>query len=162
MQDSGIPASSLQNLQDIVLPAPVPWWPPAPGWYVLAALIVLAISWYGFHAIRRYHRNRYRRAALTTLNELQASGDASACRDIPELLKRTALAVYPRSEVASISGEDWLSFLEQHAGKSRLDKAAGALLQRAAYQPEPLNEAEVSLLFASAGEWIKHHSNQPC
>ena len=31
-------AGSLQNLNDIVVPEPVAWWPPAPGWYEVKAL----------------------------------------------------------------------------------------------------------------------------
>ena len=40
MNDSG----SLQNLNDIVIPDPVAWWPPAPGWYVLAAILLIIFT----------------------------------------------------------------------------------------------------------------------
>ena len=40
--------TSLERLHDIVLPPPVPWWPPAPGWYwvmgLLGALLLL-VEW---------------------------------------------------------------------------------------------------------------------
>ena len=42
MNDPG----SLQNLNDIVLPAPVPWWPLAPGWWVLIGLIPIVGFWW--------------------------------------------------------------------------------------------------------------------
>ena len=35
MNDPG----SLQNLNDIVVPGPVAWWPLAPGWYLLLAVL---------------------------------------------------------------------------------------------------------------------------
>ena len=45
MNDPG----SLQNLNDIVVPGPVAWWPPAPGWYVLAAFALAGLAWLGWH-----------------------------------------------------------------------------------------------------------------
>ena len=41
MSDPG----SLQNLHDIVVPGPAAWWPPAPGWYVLAAVALSVGEW---------------------------------------------------------------------------------------------------------------------
>jgi hypothetical protein len=105
-----------------------------------------------------YRRNRYRRAALGALNSLKDSNDSSAWRELPGLLKRTALAVYPRAELAASSGDDWLDFLQAHAGKSRLDPLTGVLLQRAAYEQEELSDEEISILYSSTQEWIKHHS----
>lgn len=37
--------TSLDRLHDLVLPSSVPWWPPAPGWYGVLGLLVLAVAW---------------------------------------------------------------------------------------------------------------------
>ena len=37
--------SSLDNLFDIVVPPPVSWWPPAPGWYVVGGLAIALAVW---------------------------------------------------------------------------------------------------------------------
>ena len=33
----------LDQLEPLITPAPVAWWPPAPGWWVVAALIPIAL-----------------------------------------------------------------------------------------------------------------------
>ena len=35
MNDAALP------LRDLRLPEPVGWWPPAPGWWILAAIVVV-------------------------------------------------------------------------------------------------------------------------
>ena len=37
--------TSLEHLFDIVTPPPVPWWPPAPGWVVVAGIICVLAVW---------------------------------------------------------------------------------------------------------------------
>jgi len=32
--------TSLENLYDIAMPPPIPWWPLAPGWYVVGGVLV--------------------------------------------------------------------------------------------------------------------------
>jgi uncharacterized membrane protein len=81
--------ASLDNLREIILPPPVPWWPPAPGWWLLFAAIALTALAFAFRLFRRWRVNAYRRAAL---RELAVAGDVSA---IAEILKRTALVAYP-------------------------------------------------------------------
>lgn len=100
--------TSLDRLHDIVLPAPVPLWPPAPGWYVVL-LLALALVFILIHRVwSRYRANAYRRAAL---RELALASDAAA---IAELLRRTALAIAPRPTIAEMSGTAWPTWLAQH------------------------------------------------
>ena len=95
-------ATSLDRLHDIVLPPAVPWWPPAPGWYLLLALILVVAAVLGGRIWQRWRANAYRRAALRELQTLQ---DAPA---IAELLRRTARAVVLRPVGAATTGAAWV------------------------------------------------------
>lgn len=164
MMNSPDPAS-LQNLNDIVLPAAVGWWPWATGWYVLSGLLLIALAWLGYRSLRRWIDNRYRRAALRELQSL-AEGmhdpeerDAKL-RQIPILLKRTALAVYPRSQVASLSGKDWFRFLNSTVKNPLFNQSTASILNKISYSCGELNaidpDATTALLNASR-HWLKKH-----
>ena len=45
--------------------------------------------------------------------------DARSTREINIILKRVALAVWPRQEVAPLYGEEWAAFLDGSCGRSR-------------------------------------------
>ena len=89
--------ASLDNLRDIVEPPPIPWWPPAVGWWVLLGLVVVMAAVVGLLAWRKWRAGAYRRAALS---ELESAHGMAA---IAETLKRTALAAFPRTDVAALS-----------------------------------------------------------
>jgi hypothetical protein len=63
--------ASLQNLNDIVLPATVGWWPLATGWYVLIGFLLIVIAWLSYRSLKLWIKNRYRRAALRELQVLE-------------------------------------------------------------------------------------------
>ena len=89
--------ASLQNLNDIVLPPGIDWWPLASGWYMLIGLLLIALVSFIYRSLQRWKNNRYRRAALYELqlleNGLKSPGERDASlRQIPVLLKRTALS----------------------------------------------------------------------
>jgi hypothetical protein len=98
-------AASLDRLHDIVLPHALPWWPLAPGGYLLLAALLAACVMLGRRAWRRWRANAYRRAALGELPTLQ---DGAA---IAALLRRTALAIAPREAVAAAIGAEWPRWL---------------------------------------------------
>ena len=89
--------TSLQNLRDIAEPAPVPWWPPAVGWWILFVIVAAAVIWIALRAWRRWQANAYRRAALEELRS------ATNQVEIAKILKRVALCAFPRTDVASLT-----------------------------------------------------------
>src|SRR5262249_7757285 len=56
--------ADLSQLADIVVPASVAWWPPAPGWWVVAEALLIVAAIAIHQAVVRYRRNAYRRVAL--------------------------------------------------------------------------------------------------
>lgn len=150
----------LAQLRDIHSPPPVGWWPPAPGWWLMAAFFVIASIAGGVWLWRHYHQRRYRRLALQQLHALyrehQAQPDNSHFADaINRLLKQCALAAFPRSNIAALSGAEWLDFLDRHLRKPRFtDPDLRALANL--YQPTSPAIAPDTLRDA-AEYWIRRH-----
>ena len=99
-------SGNLSDLRDIVVPDPVPWWPPAPGWYVLFVVVAAVVGYLGFRAYRRYQANAYRREAKVLLERAQSDAEISA------VLKRVAMVVEDRRKVAALTGEAWCEWLD--------------------------------------------------
>jgi hypothetical protein len=78
---------------------------------------------------------------------------------IPRLLKRTSLEVAPREQVAALTGDAWLAFLQRTRG--RFDAQTGPLLTLASYAPPEqvarLSQDDAAALIRHARDWIEHH-----
>lgn len=153
----------LAGLHDIRLPEAIGWWPVAPGWYVLAALLIIALLIVGFFLKRHGSNVRARRQALRLLTvyeqEYVDKGDSqlSASR-VSELLKRVALAYFPRAKVAALQGEDWLLFLNNTSKGVDFNSVRTDMLETP-YQPSRVRDLQ--LLFSTARQWIKQR-RVPC
>ncbi len=153
---------NLANLHDIVMPPPVPWWPPAPGWYVLAVVVVVVVITIVWRARSRWLARRYRTQALTELRAIQLESlePADAAASMMTVLKRTALAAYPRQQVAGLSGMDWWSFLDQGIGGKEFSESLGPMTNVLVYSDARDDEASVAVIeqLAVASErWVRNH-----
>lgn len=101
---------SLDRLQDIVRLDPVPWWPPAPVWWLLLSLAATWAAYFLTMGLLRWRKNAYRREAVRQLGAMPERPEAV---ELSSLLKRVALVAYPRERVASLSGLDWTEFLSE-------------------------------------------------
>lgn len=162
-------AGSLQRLHDIVMPAAVPWWPLAPGWYAIAGLLLAIIAGVAWRSWQGYRADRYRREALHAFAAIERRmGDPalrwSGLADIAELLKRVALAAYPREQVAGLTGDAWWQFLEMGTGRPGSKDEMRVIMNQALYG-DPADAAPpddmVASVCASARDWIANHAPAP-
>jgi hypothetical protein len=85
---------SIEQLKEIGLPAPISYAPQTWGWWLLLAILVAAVVLLSARRYWQWRRDRYRREALVRLAQLQKrSDDLNALRELPELLKRTAISM---------------------------------------------------------------------
>ncbi|MCC5791379.1 MAG: DUF4381 domain-containing protein [Legionellaceae bacterium] len=156
-------SEALAALRDIHFPAAVGWWPPAPGWWLLLLLGCLGLFALLYSLRRRYIWGRARREALLLLRQYQQQASqgqnhALICARVSELLRRVALAYYPRETVAALQGEAWIDFLNAEADNVDF-QAVKSLLLETAYQSQ--SNASLEPLFQQAGQWIRQRG-RPC
>lgn len=159
--------ASLERLHDLAPPAPVPWWPLAPGWYVVAALILIVAGLGAWRWWHRWRRQAYRRAALAELCAWETGRDRGAplaAKDVQHLaalLRRTALAFLPREQVAGLSESAWIGVLNEALPESPLQswEWLSSVYQVSGSLSEDQSRAAVSEL----RDWLEHHqfSNTP-
>ncbi|MBF0154462.1 MAG: DUF4381 domain-containing protein [Magnetococcales bacterium] len=155
------PLAGLRGLHD---PAPIPLWPPAPGWWIVSGSLLLLAAGLGGWAWWRRRRGRDpRRAALAELANLETrfrtDGDATAlATGVSVVLKRSALVRFERQRVASLTGEAWLQFLDATGHCTAFTHGAGRVLATAPYRPGVAVDPEP--LLAAAREWIQQAGRQ--
>jgi len=160
-------ANPLEQLRDIHLPPDVPAWPPAIGWWLIAGLalliflVLLAWIW------RTWRANAYRREALRACEVLEdrikgAMDYRSIIIEISTLLKRTALTAFPRSDVAVLTGDAWMLFLEARSGGVSFSVDSSTLLLETAFGSKPAQDIGAVLqLLREARAWIRSHQRHP-
>lgn len=154
---------SLAKLQDLPLPPPpASYWPQAIGWWVLLALLVLAVLAYLARSAWRWWQARYRRAALAELLVLeQRLAEPAQRRDaldaLPGLVKRTVFTWASRAQMASMSGEAWLGFLDRTLPGQPFTQGPGRQLENLAYGDGALDRAQQDALLSLLRRWIRDH-----
>ncbi len=130
-------------LKDIHLPDPISWWPLAPGWWGLMILALLLVGLF-FLGRSLYRRGQLRREAQKALQEITTQYathqvDRQLAADLSTLLRRITLSYSPRSDVASLTDDAWLYFLDRGVVNSRFkdgfSNGAGRVLIDAPYKP---------------------------
>ena len=146
MNDS---ATSLDRMHDIVAPESIPWWPPAPGWFVVFAVLLCAAAFVTYRVWKRWRANAYRREALSELE------NTTGVFAISELLRRTALAVAPRAVIAAQAGSSWPQWLKD-AAPVAMSEQVRRQLELGPYDPSD-SAGDVGDLKQYARKWIKQH-----
>ena len=68
-----MPLPETLQLRDIHLPGPAGFWPPAPGWWIAAIIVLGLLTWIGVIAWRYLMKRRHRMHILGLLEQLEQS-----------------------------------------------------------------------------------------
>ena len=127
-------------LKDIHLPIEPGWWPPAPGWWFLLLFVVAALAFFRWW---RWRQTQRRLSAIymaqSELDKLQIEFEQHRdsrkfVADVSILLRRMSISVYPRTDSASLTGEDWLHFLDIPFDDHPFSQGPGRILIEAPYR----------------------------
>ncbi|WP_051334606.1 DUF4381 domain-containing protein [Bradyrhizobium sp. Ai1a-2] len=150
------------GLIDIPLPKEISLWPET--WALRIAIVLLLVAavvaiWQFVH----YRRvNRYRREALSELTRITQPHDvdrspSDLATQLSLLVRRTALAAYPRNQVAPLMGSAWLAFLDRTGDETRFSAGVGRWLASAPYVPAEPDANQSSALVELVRRWIRVH-----
>ncbi len=160
----GMPMPQGQPLQQILdtqlranhLPDPISFWPIAPGWWILVALIVLASSAGIYFYLNHRKKTAFRREALQRLEELPTTQQFPAKANI--LLKQVCLS-HPLTPdyIAGATGGLWKNFLMETG--HYFDENKARLLTTSAYQENAvITPTEIKQLKIACETWIKNYN----
>ena len=137
-------------IRDLHLPEPIGWWPLAPGWWILLALLVIVGGWLLLQAWRRYRVGASRRFALKSLKHLESEWESGGNLvgfgvAVSELVRRTMLAYAPREDVAGLTGDAWLAWLDRDLANPVFVTGPGRALIELPYRSPEGNTDDVDV-----------------
>ena len=146
----------LAQLRDIHLPAPVSWWPPAPGWWGLVLLVLILSGLGAYILFLSMRKKRHRRAALKELALLRKNSDSRvALEQLAALLRRVAIQSFGRKEVVGLTGRKWLELLDRTGGTDQFSCGAGEALGENLYRAD--FRITIDPIFLLVEKWIRRH-----
>ncbi|MBY0377411.1 MAG: DUF4381 domain-containing protein [Gammaproteobacteria bacterium] len=149
----------LAQLRDIHTPNTLSWWPLAPGWFAVALFALILIVWFVYGYKKHRQKVQRRQSLLQHLHRLQHNLIEEhyplVYQDLSTLLRRIALLTHDRVEVAHLTGEEWLNFLDAQCQTQIFSRDIGRLLLSAPYFPGNESIANPEPLLKVTEEWIK-------
>ncbi len=158
-----INSQDLAQLHDIHLPKPISWWPLAPGWFLLIAIVAMLCLIGSFLLSRWWSNRRPKKEALrelkATFREYQQDHNSQqSSAKVSELLRRVAIAYYPRTQVAGLYGDAWIHFLNNSTKGVDFNAVRSQLLERPYQKSQPCH---LKPLVDMAAQWITKQG-KPC
>lgn len=148
-------ADQLQ-LRDIHLPETIDWWPPAMGWWILIILIplLLVLVFLLYKKLTQRTAIKTAKKILEKIKQDTTTSDEQKLAELSTLLRRTVISVFPRSDAASLTGQDWLEFLDIPLNDQRFSKSVGTILTDSRYQKQK-PKLEITALITLCEDWLK-------
>ncbi|MBE9563760.1 MAG: DUF4381 domain-containing protein [Proteobacteria bacterium] len=132
------------NLRDIHLPEPISWWPLAPGWWILFVSLVVIIT--ALYIAKKIYQSRQLSREITSeLDDIKkefaaTQNKSQLAKALSILLRRACITYYPENNIAGLTGENWLEYLDatfaSNKTQIKFQDPIGHILLDAPYLPD--------------------------
>ena len=152
-------ADLLAQLRDIHSAPVEPWWPPAPGWWMLAAMLAFGLFLLARRVLEGYRLRQRRRRLAGYVDAIEtvidpASAPQAFLSAINGIFKIVTIEAFPDANCAGMQGAEWVAFLQRNI----VSDERAAQLQALAEGPyRPVTAFEPETLAGLARHWIRHH-----
>lgn len=146
----------LSQLVDIQIPVTPSIWPPAPGWWFLALLILVVLIYVTTKAIKKINANKPRREFIAQLKAIaaQTADTRQAIDQIAALLKQYSIHRFGRQRISRLSGDNWIRFLDKQTRSGNgFSTGVGSALGESRYQRD--SNVDIEALTAFLIAWDK-------
>jgi len=149
-----LPADNM--LRDIHLPDAVSWWPPAIGWWILLALLLLAIyllpklyRYLTFKPLSRVCQEEFENIKIAYNKQQDLS---ILIQSISKLLRQISMSFHGRDKVANLTGDAWINSLNDLTEENYFQEELKNTLINAPYQKNINIDAR--LIIDTTQDWI--------
>lgn len=154
----------LLQLKDIHLPEAPDIWPLALGWWILLVMLLGLVFWFILVVKKYINIQRHKRMLFDELAQLErklkSSPNKTHVAETNVLLRRLALAYYPNEKVASLTGSNWLKFLDKSGNTENFSKGAGRILIDAPYRSGELENYNGDEFIPLIRSWVTKTSQK--
>lgn len=139
-------------------------WPLATGWWVIIVLLLTILGFALYKGYRYWKMKQQQTILLKTLSKLDNTlqhthhphEKSAALVQMNQLLRRLALMHFPRQQVASLTGQQWLAFLDKTGKTTAFSHGAGQVLANAPYTAQLPNTLDHQGLVKAIRQWLIH------
>ena len=155
------------DLKDIHLPEAISWWPLASGWWLLLTCLVL-LAVIVFFIKKTHQRKQLNREINIEIKKIKTQfrhtkNKYELAQSLSILLRRSSISFYSEKNVAGLTGERWLTFLDDTTSKTngssnteKLQSKMGNVLIVAPYLPKTSDfDFDAQALLRLCENWLK-------
>jgi hypothetical protein len=148
----------LSQLRDISGLDAIGWWPPAPGWWAVMALLLVILT--GVYFYRRYQVRKaagWQAEAESMFAGLRAETDGKKkAATLSDLLRRLAIRHHDRDACAGLEGQAWLEWLSMNDPEGFDWQKEARIIIEAPYAPDgSVAGNDMELLITAAERWVE-------
>jgi len=144
-------------LRDIHLPEAISYWPPAIGWWLLAIIILLCLllAWRLYLRLTRRTAIKQAKHLLLEIKNNNKNSEIEKVQRVSACLRRVAISTDKSENVAGLTGESWLNYLDNTIEGHPFSQGIGRSLLDMQYRQSVPDDFDMNALLSLCETWLK-------